>query len=66
MLTPQAAQVIESVRRIASDRGKTMSQVAVNWLLSHPEVTIAISGSDTIEQLDDNLGAFGWTMSEEI
>jgi aryl-alcohol dehydrogenase-like predicted oxidoreductase len=41
-----------------------MSQVAINWLLSHPEVTVAISGSDTIEQLDDNLGALGWQLSE--
>ncbi len=63
-LTPQTVNVIESVRRIAFERGKTMSQVAINWLLSHPEVTVAISGSDTIEQLDDNLGALGWQLSE--
>ena len=65
VLTPQAVAVIEAVRRIASERGKTMSQVAINWLLSHPEVTVAISGSDTIEHLDDNLGAMGWTLTED-
>lgn len=65
VLTPQAVSVIEAVRQIASERGKTMSQVAINWLLSHPEVTVAISGSDTVEQLDDNLGALGWSLTEE-
>ncbi len=64
-LTPQAVEVIETVRRIASERGNTMSQVAINWLLSHPDVTIAISGSDTIEQFDDNLGALGWTLTDD-
>ena len=39
-----------------------MVQVAVNWVLSRPEITVAISGSDTIEQLDDNLGAVGWEL----
>ena len=42
-----------------------MAQIAVNWVLSHPEITIAISGSDTIDQLDDNLGALGWNLSAE-
>ena len=54
--------VIDAVRDIAAERGKTMAQVAVNWVLSHPEITVAISGSDTIEQLDDNLGAVGWEL----
>ena len=65
LMTPETVAVIETVRKIALERGKTMAQVAVNWVLSNPEVTIAISGSDTIEQLDDNLGALGWDLSAE-
>ena len=61
-LTPQTIDVMDAVRDIASERGKTMAQVAVNWVLSQPEITVAISGSDTIEQLDDNLGAVGWEL----
>ena len=57
--------VLDTVRGIAKERGKTMVQIAVNWVLSHPEVTVAISGSDTVEQLDDNLGAVGWELSQE-
>ncbi len=65
VLTPQTIAVMDAVRDIASERGKTMAQVAVNWVLSQPEITVAISGSDTIEQLDDNLGALGWALEVE-
>jgi aryl-alcohol dehydrogenase-like predicted oxidoreductase len=60
-----AAVVLDTVCAMARERSKTMAQVALNWVLSHPEITVAISGSDTIEQLDDNLGAVGWELSEE-
>ena len=42
-----------------------MVQVSVNWVLSHDEITVAISGSDTVEQIDDNLGSLGWELSIE-
>ena len=34
-------------------------------MLSKPEITVAISGNDTIEQLDENLGAVGWGLCDE-
>ena len=60
-----AATTWDAVRAIAKDRGRSMAQVAVNWVLSHPEITVAILGCDTIDQLDDNLGAMEWELSEE-
>ena len=65
VLSPKVVAVIEAVRNVATERGKTVAQVALNWVLSHSEITVAISGSDTIEQLDDNLGALGWDLGEE-
>ncbi len=59
------AKVIETAHEIARERGVTVAQVAINWILSHPEVTVAISGSDTIEQLDDVLGALSWSLSQD-
>ena len=64
-LSADVASVMETVSDVAAERGKTMAQVALNWVLSQPEITVAISGSDTIEQLDDNLGALGWELSDE-
>ncbi|MDE0554513.1 MAG: aldo/keto reductase [Candidatus Poribacteria bacterium] len=59
-------QVISTLKRLAAELGKTPAQLAVAWVLSHPEVTIAISGSDTIEQLDDTLGGVGWELDSAI
>ena len=60
----QAGPLVGALREIASERGKTVTQVAMNWVLCHPEVTVAITGADTIERLDENLGAVGWTLEE--
>lgn len=59
-------QVISTLKRLAAELGKTPAQLAVAWVLAHPEVTVAISGSDTIEQLDDTLGGVGWELDAAI
>ncbi|MDE0483493.1 MAG: aldo/keto reductase [Candidatus Poribacteria bacterium] len=59
-------QVITTLKRLANELGKTPAQLAVAWVVSHPEVTVAISGSDTIEQLDDTLGGVGWELDAAI
>jgi len=59
-------QVIATLKRRAAALGQTPAQLAVAWVLSPPEVTVAISGSDTIEQLDDTLGGVGWELDEAV
>ena len=56
--------MVSVVRDIGAERGKTMAQVALNWVLSHQEITVAIAGCDTVEQVDENLGALGWELEE--
>lgn len=58
-------QVVDVLRSIAQARGKTPSQVALNWLLQKPDVTSPIFGARTSTQLADNLGAVGWSLSAE-
>ncbi len=65
-MSGQTAAVVEAVRQAASDLGKTMAQVALAWVLSHPEVTVAITGGDTIAHLEDNAGALGWDLPQNI
>lgn len=60
------ADVVKAVYDSAAALGKTPAQVALAWVLSHQEVTVAISGADTIEQLNDNLGGVGWTLPAEV
>ena len=45
--------------------GKTVPQVALRWLLQRPPVTSVITGTRTVHQLEDNMGAVGWRLSEE-
>lgn len=60
-----AGNVIAAVCAIADEVGKTPAQVALAWVLSHPEVTCAITGGDTIAHLEDNFGALGWKLDAE-
>lgn len=59
-------KVISTLIRLSDEIGKTPAQLAVAWVISHPEVSVAISGSDTIDQLDDTLGGVGWELDAEI
>ncbi len=51
--------VIDEVRAIADERGWSMPQVALAWLVDRPMITSVILGARTLEQLEDNLGAAG-------
>ena len=46
---------------LAAETGKTVSQVALNWLLQRPTVASVIFGARNEQQLRENLGAVGWT-----
>jgi aryl-alcohol dehydrogenase-like predicted oxidoreductase len=64
-LSGRAAEVLEACREVAADHGATVAQVALAWVLSHPEVTCAISGADTAEQLADVAPGAGLKLDEE-
>jgi L-glyceraldehyde 3-phosphate reductase len=48
--------------QLARDRGETLSQLALTWLLSRPEMTSVIIGPRTIEQMRDCIGALDYPM----
>jgi aryl-alcohol dehydrogenase-like predicted oxidoreductase len=64
-LTGRAATALATVRETAERSGVTVAQIALRWVISHPEVTVAISGTDTDAQLDENLGALDAQISPE-
>ena len=59
-------KAISTVIELAAELGKTPAQLALAWVLSHPEITLAITGGDTVAHLDDNLGAVGWTLDASV
>jgi len=57
--------VLDVLFAVAEAAGKTPAQVALNWLLQRPGVTAPIIGARTMEQLENNLAATGWSLSAE-
>lgn len=58
-------QVVDALDAIAAETGKTVPQVALNWLLQRPSVANIVVGARNEEQLRQNLGALGWSLSPE-
>lgn len=56
---------IGELQAIAKEMGKTPAQVALNWVMSHKVITAPIIGARNVEQLNDNLLASGWSLSED-
>lgn len=61
----RAYDAIEVMRRIAADKGCTVAQVALAWLLHQKVVSSVIVGAKRIDQLTDNIGATEVSLSEE-
>jgi aryl-alcohol dehydrogenase-like predicted oxidoreductase len=58
-------RVVDAIDEIAAETGKTVSQIAINWLLQRPTVANVIIGARNEEQLRENLGAVGWDLTPE-
>jgi L-glyceraldehyde 3-phosphate reductase len=60
-LTPDDVQAnlprVKKLNAIAKRRGQKLSQMALAWVLRQPQVTSALIGASSVEQLEDNLGA---------
>jgi aryl-alcohol dehydrogenase-like predicted oxidoreductase len=56
-------RVVDALDAVAEETGKTVPQVAINWLLQRPTVSSVIIGARNEAQLRDNLGAVGWSLS---
>ncbi len=64
-MTPRTDAIVQKLIDIGQARGKTPAQVALAWILDHPEVTSVIIGPDLPSQVDENLGAVGWKLEPE-
>ncbi len=57
--------VVDALDAVAGETGKTVPQVALNWLLQRPSVSTIIIGARNEEQLRQNLAAIEWSLSSE-
>ena len=58
-------RIVDALEVISAEIGKTVPQVALNWLLQRPTVANVIIGARNEEQLVANIGAVGWSLSQD-
>ena len=58
-------RIVDALDAVAAEAGKTIPQVALNWLLQRPTVSSVIIGARNEAQLVENIGAIGWTLTGE-
>lgn len=58
-------RVVDALDQVAQETGKTVPQIALNWLLTRPTVANVIVGARNEEQLRQNLAAVGWNLTPE-
>ncbi len=63
--TERTWEILDAVKSVADSRGVTMAQVALNWVRNRPTVSSVLLGCRTTDQLDDNLAALEWDLTEE-
>jgi aryl-alcohol dehydrogenase-like predicted oxidoreductase len=57
--------ILDTLSKISKETGKSVAQISLKWLMQKPGVTAPIIGAKTLDQLKDNLGVIGWTLTPE-
>jgi len=58
-------KVVDALDAVAAETGKTVPQIALNWLLRRPTVSSVIFGARNEQQLRQNLASVGWSLTSE-
>ncbi len=57
--------IVDALDEISAETGKSVPQIAINWLLNRPTVSSVIIGARNEQQLRQNIGAIGWTLTAQ-
>jgi myo-inositol catabolism protein IolS len=62
---PRNVRAVEELKSIAARYDKSLPQLALRWTTSHPAISTALVGCRTVAEVEDNVGAVGWTIADE-
>jgi len=62
---PRNVRAVNELKSIAAKYGRTLPQLALRWATSHPAISTALVGCRTVAEVEDNVGAIGWAISNE-
>lgn len=66
LFTERNMRIVAALADVSDTMGKSMAQVALNWVATQPGIAAAIIGASKITQLDDNLSALDFTIPPEL
>lgn len=66
LFTERNQRIVAALAEVSDAIGKSMAQVALNWVATQPGIGAAIIGASKLSQLEDNLGALDFTIPEEL
>jgi aryl-alcohol dehydrogenase-like predicted oxidoreductase len=61
---PRNVRAVEELKGIAARYEKSLPQIALRWAISHPAVSTALVGCRTVAEVEDNVGAIGWSIAD--
>ena len=61
---PNNVRAVDELKGIAARYDKSLPQLALRWAISHPAVSTALVGCRTVAEVEDNVGAVGWSISD--
>ena len=57
-------RAVNELKEVAARNGKSIAQLALRWATAHPAVSTALVGCRTVAEVEDNVGAAGWTIND--
>ena len=60
----KALRVTERLKAIAARQDKSVAQLALAWVLSHPAVTVGLVGMRNERELEENIAAIDWRLTD--
>ena len=63
--SPRAQVIAEELKEFARERGHTLGELAIAWLLARPEVSVVLTGTSNPEQVEANAKAAGWSLTPQ-
>src|ERR1700760_398682 len=64
-MTPRNEDIVEKLQTFAASRGHSMLELAFSWLAARPQVSSVIAGATRVEQLEQNVKAIAWHLTNE-
>jgi aryl-alcohol dehydrogenase-like predicted oxidoreductase len=61
---PRNLRAVEELKEVAARNGRSLAQLALRWATSNPVVSTSLVGCRTVAEVEDNVGALGWSLSD--